>query len=52
MSLDANQILTASPWLVNSGGSLILAEPNGTAVDSIVYGNGIAGISGWTGPAI
>ena len=52
VALDANQILTASPWLVNSGGSLILAEPNGTAVDSIVYGNGIAGIHGWTGPAI
>ena len=52
VALDANQILTASPWLVNSGGSLILAEPNGTAIDSIVYGNGIAGIDGWTGPAI
>tara|TARA_B100000965_G_scaffold112782_1_gene93078 strand:- start:28438 stop:31458 length:3021 start_codon:yes stop_codon:yes gene_type:complete len=51
-ALDANQILTASPWLVNSGGSLILAEPNGTAIDSIVYGNGIAGIDGWIGPAI
>ena len=52
VALDANQILTASPWLVNSGGSLILAEPNGTAIDSIVYGNGIAEIDGWTGPAI
>ena len=52
VALDANQVLTAAPWLVNSGGSLILAEPNGTAVDSIVYGNGIAGIDGWSGPAI
>lgn len=52
VALDANQVLTAAPWLVNSGGSLILAEPNGTAVDSIVYGNGIAGIEGWNGPAI
>tara|TARA_Y100001958_G_scaffold106142_1_gene74238 strand:+ start:176 stop:3196 length:3021 start_codon:yes stop_codon:yes gene_type:complete len=51
-ALDANQVLSAPPWLVNSGGSLILYEPNGTAVDSVVYGGGIAEIDGWEGPAI
>ena len=51
-ALDANQVMSAPLWLVNSGGSLILSEPNGTAVDSIVYGSGIAEIEGWDGPAI
>ncbi len=51
-AIDANQVLSAPPWLVNSGGSLILSEPNGTAIDSIVYGGGIAEIEGWVGPAI
>jgi phosphatidylserine/phosphatidylglycerophosphate/cardiolipin synthase-like enzyme len=49
---DGNVVLNNMPWLVNSGSSLMLVEPNGTVVDSIVYGGGIAEIEGWTGPAI
>jgi phosphatidylserine/phosphatidylglycerophosphate/cardiolipin synthase-like enzyme len=49
---DGNVALNNMPWLVNSGSSLMLVEPNGTVVDSIVYGGGIAEIDGWNGPAI
>ena len=49
---DGNVALNNMPWLVNSGSSFMLVEPNGTVVDSIVYGGGIAEIDGWGGPAI
>ena len=40
------------PWLVDSGSALQLKAPDGTVVDAVVYGGGIADIEGWNGPAI
>jgi len=51
-ALDGNAVLTNMPWLVDSGSALQLKAPDGTVVDAIVFGGGIADIDGWEGPAI
>jgi len=40
------------PHLVNSGGALQLAAPDGTVVDTFVYGSGNAEVVGWTGGSL
>jgi len=51
-ALDGNVALNNMPWLVDSGSALQLKSPDGTVVDAIVFGGGIAEIDGWSGPAI
>ena len=52
VALDGNVALTNMPWLVDSGSALQLKAPDGTVVDAIAFGGGIAEIDGWTGAAI
>jgi len=52
VALDGNVALNNMPWLVDSGSALQLKAPDGTVVDAIAFGGGIAEIDGWTGPAI
>ena len=51
-SLDGNVVLNNMPWLVDSGSALQLKAPDGTVVDAIVFGGGIAEIDGWQGAAV
>ncbi|HIG38871.1 MAG TPA: DUF839 domain-containing protein [Candidatus Poseidoniales archaeon] len=51
-ALDGNVILNNMPWLVDSGSALQLRAPDGTVVDAIAFGGGIADIDGWQGGAV
>ncbi len=51
-ALDGNVVMNNMPWLVDSGSSLQLKAPDGTVVDAIAFGGGIAEIEGWNGAAI
>jgi hypothetical protein len=51
-ALDGNVVMNNMPWLVDSGSSLQLKAPDGTVVDAIAFGGGIAEIDGWNGAAI
>ena len=51
-ALDGNIVLNNMPWLVDSGSALQLKSPNGTVVDAIAFGGGIAEIDGWLGAAV
>lgn len=51
-AFDGNVVMNNMPWLVDSGSALQLKAPDGTVVDAVVYGGGIADIEGWNGPAI
>ena len=51
-SLDGNVGLSTLPWLVDSGSALQLKAPDGSVVDAIVFGGGIAEIDGWQGAAV
>ena len=51
-ALDGNMVLNNMPWLVDSGSALQLKAPNGTVVDAIAFGGGIAEIDGWEGAAV
>ena len=44
--------LNNMPWLVDSGSALQLKSPDGTVVDAIAYGGGIAELDGWQGAAV
>ncbi len=51
-ALDGNLVMNNMPWLVDSGSALQLKSPNGTVVDAIAFGGGIAEIDGWQGAAV
>jgi len=51
-AVDMNQVLDYSPWMYDSGSSLQLISPDGVIADTFVYGNGLATVSGWSGPAV
>ena len=51
-ALDGNVVLNNMPWLVDSGSALQLKAPDGTVVDAIAFGGGIAEIDGWQGAAV
>ena len=51
-ALDGNVVLNNMPWLVDSGSALQLKSPDGTVVDAIAFGGGIADIDGWQGGAV
>ena len=51
-AMDGNIVLNNMPWLVDSGSALQLKSPNGTVVDAIAFGGGIAEIDGWQGAAV
>ena len=51
-AVDMNQVLDYSPWMYDSGSSIQLISPDGVIADTFVYGNGLATVSGWTGPAV
>ena len=51
-ALDGNVVLNNMPWLVDSGSALQLKAPDGTVVDAIAFGGGIAEINGWQGAAV
>ncbi len=51
-ALDGNVVLNNMPWLVDSGSALQLKAPDGTVVDAIAFGGGIADIDGWQGGAV
>ena len=52
VALDGNVAMNNMPWLVDSGSSLQLKAPDGTVVDAIAFGGGIAEIEGWQGAAV
>ncbi len=47
-----SDVMYNMPWLPNNGGSFQLVAPDGTVVDSLVYGEGDPMITGWTGSSI
>ena len=51
-AVDMNEVLDYSPWMYDSGSSLQLISPDGVIADTFVYGNGLATVSGWSGPAV
>ncbi|HIA24466.1 MAG TPA: hypothetical protein EYN78_01450, partial [Candidatus Poseidoniales archaeon] len=51
-AVDMNEVLDYSPWMYDSGSSLQLISPDGVTADTFVYGNGLATVSGWSGPAV
>ena len=51
-ALDGNVLMNNMPWLVDSGSSLQLKSPDGTVIDTVVYGGGDADVEGWNGAAI
>jgi phosphatidylserine/phosphatidylglycerophosphate/cardiolipin synthase-like enzyme len=51
-AVDMNEVLDYAPWMYDSGSSLQLISPDGVIADTFVYGNGLATVSGWSGPAV
>ncbi|MAV07150.1 MAG: hypothetical protein CMA29_04585 [Euryarchaeota archaeon] len=49
---SGSDVMYNMPWLPNNGGSFQLVAPDGTVVDTLVYGEGEPMVTGWTGSSI
>jgi len=52
VAYGGNDVMYNMPWLPNNGGSFQLLSPDGTVVDTLVYGEGDPMVAGWTGSSI
>ena len=52
IAYGGSDVMYNMPWLPNNGGGFQLTAPDGTVVDTLVYGEGDPMIEGWSGASI